>query len=104
MGMPQASANWTAARVRALPADGNRYELVDGELLVTPSPSLVHQIAVTELFRVLDGYARPNRVGRVCLAPADISLAEDEVLQPDVFVVPAALKPRSWEDVRACFW
>jgi len=101
MGMPQASPTWTAAQVRLLPADGNRYELVDGELLVTPSPSWVHQITVAELFRLLDGYARPNAVGRVGLAPADISLAEDEVLQPDVFVVPAALKPRRWEDVRA---
>jgi Uma2 family endonuclease len=99
--MPQPSAIWTAAKVRALPADGKRYELVDGALLVTPSPSWVHQIAVFELSRLLDGYARPNAIGRVLFAPADISLGEDEVLQPDVFVVPAALNPRSWQDVRA---
>ena len=101
MGMPQPSATWTAAKVRALPADGNRYELVDGELLVTPSPSWVHQTAVTELFRLLDGYARPNRVGRVCLAPADISLAEDEVLQPDVFVVLPCRSTGLWTSTRA---
>ena len=101
MGMAQASNIWTAERVRALPDDGKRYELVDGALLVTPSPSWAHQMAVTELFRLLDRYTRPNAVGRVCFAPADISLGEDEVLQPDLFVVPAALSPRSWQGVRA---
>jgi Uma2 family endonuclease len=99
--MPQASASWTAERVRALPDDGKRYELVDGELLVTPSPSWTHQAAVAALFRLLDGYAGPDAIGRVLFAPADISLGQDEVLQPDVFVVPAALNPRSWQDVRA---
>jgi len=77
MGMAQASTTWTGERVRALPDDGLRYELVDGELLVTPSP------------------------GWVRFAPADLSLGEDEVLQPDLFVIPAALNPRSWQEVRA---
>jgi hypothetical protein len=40
---------WTAERVRALPDDGNRYELIEGELVVTPSPRYVHQTAVLEL-------------------------------------------------------
>ena len=37
MGMPQQATRWTADMVRALPGDGNRYEVVDGELLVTPA-------------------------------------------------------------------
>ena len=40
MGMPQATHGWTAEMARALPDDGNRYEVVDGELLVTPAPRL----------------------------------------------------------------
>ena len=39
MGMPHAHAEWTAAMLAELPDDGNRYEVVDGELLVTPSPA-----------------------------------------------------------------
>jgi len=101
MGMAQASTTWTGERVRALPDDGLRYELVDGELLVTPSPGWTHQTAVAALFRRLDGYVGSNALGWVRFAPADISLGEDEVLQPDLFVIPAALNPRSWQEVRA---
>ena len=43
MGMPNSSPPWTREMVLALPDDGNRYELFDGELLVTPSPSARHQ-------------------------------------------------------------
>src|SRR5205823_894182 len=39
MGMPRTAERWTADMVRALPDDGNRYEVVDGQLLVTPAPS-----------------------------------------------------------------
>jgi len=101
MGMAQASTTWTGERVRALPDEGLRYELVDGELLVTPSPGWTHQTAVAALFRRLDGYVGSSALGWVRFAPADISLGEDEVLQPDLFVIPAALNPRSWQEVRA---
>jgi hypothetical protein len=50
MGMPLPTADWTVERVLALPADGNRYEAVDGQLLVTPAPSLFHQAAVLALY------------------------------------------------------
>jgi lysylphosphatidylglycerol synthetase-like protein (DUF2156 family) len=46
MGMPQAAEVWTAEQIRALPDDGLRHEVVDGEHLVTPAPRLVHQRAV----------------------------------------------------------
>lgn len=49
MVMPHMREAWTAERVRALPDDGNRYELIEGELVVTPSPRYVHQTAVLEL-------------------------------------------------------
>jgi len=101
MGMAQASTTWTGERVRALPDDGLRYELVDGELLVTPSPGWTHQSAVAALFRRLDEYVGSYALGWVRFAPADLSLGEDEVLQPDLFVIPAALNPRSWQEVRA---
>jgi len=43
MGMPQAARRYTVEEVLAFRADGNRYELVHGELLVTPAPQLRHQ-------------------------------------------------------------
>ncbi len=79
---------WTADMVRALPDDGNRYEVVHGELLVTPSPRLPHQLVVTRLAHALAGYLDGHAVGVALVAPADISWGRRDVLvQPDVFVV-----------------
>jgi Uma2 family endonuclease len=74
--------------VRALPDDGNRYEVVHGELLVTPSPRLPHQLVVTRLATALSIYLQRHPVGVALVSPADISWGRRDVLvQPDVFVV-----------------
>jgi Uma2 family endonuclease len=72
--------------VLALPDDGRRYELVDGELLVTPAPRGLHQRAVLELFRRLDPFVRTHRLGAVCLSPADLTMRTGQLIQPDLFV------------------
>ncbi|MFN8572030.1 MAG: hypothetical protein U0132_08240 [Gemmatimonadaceae bacterium] len=56
MGMPQEAHVWTRDEVLALPEDGRRYELVDGALLVSPSPGYAHQRAVGWLFAHLYAY------------------------------------------------
>ncbi|MFP5282085.1 MAG: Uma2 family endonuclease [Actinomycetes bacterium] len=76
---------FTRADRDALPDDGNRYELIDGTLIVTPSPSWRHQGAAFELAKRLDARCPPEL--RVFLAPLDVTYAEDTVLQPDVLVV-----------------
>ena len=81
-------AYWTADMVRALPDDGNRYEVVNGELLVTPAPRPWHEILVTRLIVAIDAYLRVAPVGVVLGSRADISWGEDVLVQPDVFVVP----------------
>lgn len=85
MGMA-APIYYSADMVRALPDDGNRYETVHGELLVTPAPRLPHQYVVTQLVLQLGPYLVRNAVGQVFTSPADISWAEDVLVQPDVFV------------------
>ena len=92
--------DWTADELRAVPDDGNRYEIVDGELLVTPAPSLVHQDAVGELFLLLAPYARRNDLHCI-LAPAEVRFSPNRVVQPDVFVVPfiGGRKPARLDDV-----
>ncbi len=85
MGMA-APIVYTAEMVRALPDDGNRYEVVDGELLVTPSPTRTHQHAVSALLLALGPYLRAQRVGEVIASPADIELDRHGLVQPDVFV------------------
>ena len=87
MGMA-APTYWTAEMVRQLPDDGNRYEVVNGELLVTPAPRLSHQLLVTRLAIALGNYLAREPVGIVLTSPADISWGRDVLVQPDVFVVP----------------
>jgi Uma2 family endonuclease len=79
---------YSAEQVRALPDDGNRYEVVHGELLVTPAPRALHQEVVRRLLVHLSLYLEAEPVGHVLPAPADISWGPDTLVQPDVFVVP----------------
>jgi Uma2 family endonuclease len=74
--------------VRALPNDGKCYEVVHGELLVTPAPRAWHQEVVHRMGRVLDDYLARVRVGHLFQSPADISWSGDTLVQPDLFVVP----------------
>lgn len=68
----------------AMPDDGHRYELLDGALLVTPAPVWRHQSAVVRLVVLLDHDCPPAL--QVLVAPFDVVLAPDTVLQPDVLV------------------
>jgi Uma2 family endonuclease len=103
MGMPQPMAGWTVADVLQLPEDGKRYEVVDGELLVTPAPSLLHQEAVQALYGRLKQFVNAHHLGRALVSPADIELDERTLVQPDLFVAPLidGRRPRSWKDIRS---
>jgi Uma2 family endonuclease len=78
----------TADMVRAMPDDGNRYELVWGELLVSPSPRPAHQRIVLRLAAALKAYCDAACDVEAMISPADISWGDDTLVQPDVFVVP----------------
>lgn len=86
MGMPGLIKRWTRDQVLALPEDGNRYELLDGELLVTPSPVGVHQRAVLKLYDRIAPYVRDHRLGALSVSPADLDFRSGQLLQPDLFV------------------
>jgi Uma2 family endonuclease len=77
---------YSAEMVRTFPDDGNRYETVHGELLVTPAPTLWHQEIVRRLLSVLGDYLEAHPVGHVLQSPADISWSDDTLVQPDLFV------------------
>lgn len=61
--VPAAQADWTVDILDALPDDGQRYELIDGLLYVTPAPSDVHQLVAPALHRRLHDYLRPTALG-----------------------------------------
>ena len=91
---------WTREMVLALPDDGNRYELLDGELLVTPAPRARHQDAALALVSRLHPYVRSNAIGHLGFAPADLALEGGQLAQPDIYVVPmfGRRAPREWKE------
>jgi Uma2 family endonuclease len=68
----------------ALPADGRRYELHDGQLIVTAAPGVPHQRVVGRLFVLLRQHVEEHRLGEVFVAPVDCILSETTVVQPDL--------------------
>ncbi len=73
-----------------LPNDGKRYEIIDGELFVTPSPNFLHQIVVTRLTRYLSAFVEDNRLGLVFVAPFDVVFSQFDVVEPDILYVSKA--------------
>jgi Uma2 family endonuclease len=70
-----------------IPADGRRWEFLDGEVYVTPAPSPAHQFAVQRLFQLLDGnLAALGQDVIAFVSPIDVILSDSEIVQPDVVV------------------
>ena len=74
----------------ALPNDGKRYEILEGELTVTPAPSTKHQTASGNLFVLLSQYIKERDLGKLFHAPIDLILSSTSVLQPDLLFVSKA--------------
>lgn len=92
--------DWTPERVRLLPDDGHRYELVAGQLLVTPAPQPAHQRVLMALIERLLPYVKQSGAGELLTSPADISLDAESIVQPDLFVLPPGeRRSRDWADV-----
>jgi len=92
MAMPARIGRWTAREVRELiaaaPLATPRYELVDGELLVTPSPGAPHQLAISRLLVAIAAYLEGEPVGTCIPSPSDVELEPEFITQPDILVVP----------------
>ena len=98
MAMPDVARRYTVDEVMAFPSDGNRYEVVQGELLVTPSPSQVHQLVLRKLIAALSVYLEDQDAFVLFPAPADVIWDPDAYVQPDLFVVPASEVTGNWRD------
>lgn len=66
------------------PEDGRRHELIDGEHYVTAAPNLKHQTAVLNISSDLRDFVRPRKLGKVWVAPVDVVLSDNDVVQPDI--------------------
>jgi Uma2 family endonuclease len=71
-----------------MPRDGSkRFELIEGEVFMTPSPNTKHQRAVGRLFRALSDFAEKNDLGEVFIAPYDIVFSKWTALEPDLLFI-----------------
>lgn len=80
----------TYADYEKIPADGLRHEIIEGEEYVTPAPDVRHQEVVGRLFRILSEFVERNDLGKVFVAPIDVVLSAESVVQPDIVVVSKA--------------
>jgi Uma2 family endonuclease len=87
MATHPARRGWSYAEFARLPDDGNRYEIIAGELCVTPAPNPVHTRIAFKLATLLEDFAEAHELGWVTPAPVDVLLGDDDYLQPDVVFV-----------------
>ena len=102
--MAMFAAPWfTIADLDRFPGDGNRYELLGGQLLVTPAPGPHHQVVLGRLTMRLAGYLGPDGPA-VIVTPGVIQLEDHTQLEPDLLVIPASLADEaSWRRI-AGWW
>src|SRR6185369_13499065 len=101
MTIPGAAPEWTYSEYARLPDDGNRYEVIDGELCVTPSPGPLHQRVAANLFMELFKYVKDTGAGEM-IWDIDLLFVTGQFLRPDMLFVPpesaAGVTDRGMED------
>ncbi|MBI3914154.1 MAG: Uma2 family endonuclease [Chloroflexi bacterium] len=90
--LPVKAKRITYAEYRALPEDGNRYEVIQGGLIVTAAPKVEHQNVSANLQFVLETWLRANDWGKLFDAPIEVYLGAEDFIQPDLVCVSKARK------------
>jgi len=73
--------------LREMPNDGKRYELIEGEVFMAPSPNLKHQRAASNLHFAIRDFLRSRDLGQIYFAPFDVVFDERTVTQPDLLFI-----------------
>lgn len=81
------AVKFTYEEYRTLPENGRHYQVVDGDLIMSPAPTTRHQHILASIFVELWGFAKSRRRGVVLCSPLDVILSEDNVVQPDIVYV-----------------
>jgi Uma2 family endonuclease len=70
------------------PDDGKRYEIIGGELIVSPAPNLAHQDMLCDLYVIIRDHLRTRRqLGKVLLAPFDVRLSPHDIVEPHLLFI-----------------
>ncbi|MDP6716870.1 MAG: Uma2 family endonuclease, partial [SAR202 cluster bacterium] len=70
--------------------DDRRFELINGELILAPSPVTQHQRISRNLVEILVGFLRTQNLGELFYAPMDVVLSEHDVFQPDILFISSS--------------
>ena len=87
MTQPKPRLKFTVKDYMSMPEDGKRYQLLDGEMVLAPSPTTRHQIILGRLHILLTSIFADRGLGLVVLAPLDVVLSDHDVAQPDLLFV-----------------
>jgi Uma2 family endonuclease len=100
MAMPATIQRYTVDDLEHFPRDGNRYELLDGVLLVTPAPGTPHQLVVSRIsFALMNALMVPGHA--FVFATGAVSFPPRTQLEPDILVVPARYPVKQkWHEER----
>ena len=86
MTQPKPKPKFTIHDYMSTP-EGTRYQLLDGELIFAPSPTVKHQTLLANLYRLVYAFVSETNLGRVWFAPLDVVLSDHDVAQPDLMFV-----------------
>lgn len=98
MRMANTMRRWTLEELYRLPDDGNKYELVRGDLFVTPPPTDAHETIGARLTRLLEPYVAANGLGLIYHPRAVVRIGSDTEVEPDLMVrQPQDVPNATWE-------
>ena len=101
MAMPDLVRRYTVPDLESFPNDGKKYELIRGELSVSPAPSMIHQIVVRRMSILLGKYLEPfGLVDTLFDVAADISWNDETLVQPDILVTRLEELTGRWSAVQ----
>ena len=97
MHMVDRIRRWTIGDLHSLPDDGNKYEVIRGQLFVTPPPTDAHETIGARLHRLLDPYVAANGLGLIYRPRAVVRMPDDTEVEPDLMVRQPQNEPdASW--------
>src|SRR4051812_17397970 len=85
--LPSTGRFMTAAEYYELPEGPPYSQLVEGELIMSPSPNFFHQQIISNLHLALGAFVKRRRLGKVVLSPSDVELDFQNVYQPDLYFI-----------------
>lgn len=81
------SLKFTWSDYQLLPENDKRYEIMDGDLTMTPSPNTRHQMVLLNLATILKSFVEHQHLGQIFIAPYDVVLSKYDVVQPDIIFI-----------------